>query len=117
MDIITARTNYLNIETVDGVSEYDLGSFSKGDFNFGPEYTLVVREKDIGRPDILSYRAYGTQNYWWFLMWYNGITDIWNDLASEMILVYPDVYYVREFLKQRMRKTKDNRTNTKQDIV
>lgn len=113
MDTITTRTNYLNIESVDNVAEYDLGSLTKGDFNFGPEKILVVRDMDVPRPDILSYRAYGTQNYWWFLMWYNGITDIWNDLVPNMILVYPDIYYVREFLKNRMQKAKDNRDSSK----
>lgn len=109
MDTITTRTNYLNIEKVDDVSEYDLACLKKDDFDFGPERAMVVKAREICRPDILSYRAYNTQNYWWFLMWYNGISDIWNDLCEGMVLVYPDIYYVREFLKERMQKTKDNR--------
>ena len=110
MDTITTRTNYLNIESVDGIAEYDMASMTKDGFDFGPERILVVRAIDVGRPDVLSYRAYGTQNYWWFLMWYNNITDIWNDLVEGLILKYPDIYYVREFLKARMEKTKDNRS-------
>lgn len=112
MDTLTTRTNYLNLEHVDKNSEYDLGTMCKDGFDFGPERYLAVREQDECRPDLLSYRAYGTQNYWWFLMWYNGIMDIWNDLARDQILVYPDIEKVREFLKERALKRNDNRNTS-----
>lgn len=111
MDTITTRTNYLNKELTNNIAEYDLGSFTMDDFNFGREQFLVVKAIDVARPDILSFRAYNTQNYWWFLMWYNGIMDIWNDLAEGVVLKYPSIEHVRMFLRTRAKKVKDNRNN------
>ena len=75
----------------------------------GQESYLLVRKMDECRPDIISYRAYGTQNYWWFICWYNGYMDIWNDITENQIVKYPALQKVRDFLKWRLSKTKDNR--------
>lgn len=84
------------MENVIGVNEYDLGSMDFKDFDFGEDKFYSCTEQDVCRPDIISYRIYGTVNYWAFLMWYNGITDIWNDIRPSMIIRYPDLELVRE---------------------
>ena len=109
MDNITSRTNFLNKELVDNIAQYDLGSFFQDGYDFGKESYLLVRKIDECRPDIISYRAYGTQNYWWFICWYNGYMDIWNDSTENQIVRYPALQKVRDFLKWRLNKTKDNR--------
>lgn len=103
MSTFASRADYLQKLVIDGVAQYDFGSFDPDDYDFGKENLLVVREQDVCRPDVLSYRAYGTMNYWWFLMWYNGICDIWNDLAASQVLRYPDINVVQDFL-QKMKK-------------
>ena len=100
---------WVNKELVDNIAQYDLGSFFQDGYDFGKESFLLVRKMDECRPDIISYRAYGTQNYWWFICWYNGYMDIWNDLTENQIVRYPDLQKVRDFLKWRLDKTKDNR--------
>jgi len=100
MSSLTTRTNYLHKAVIDGIAQYDLGSFDADGYDFGKENIIVVRKKDLCRPDLLSYRAYGTMNYWWFLMWYNGICDIWNDLQENQVLKFPSLQAVRDFLKQ-----------------
>lgn len=99
MENIFARTKFLEKNTIDGIQEYDLGSFSTGDFDFGQEILIMVTEEDIGRPDRISYGCYKTDIYWWFLMWYNGISDVWNDLTLGMVLKVPQLDKVQEFLR------------------
>lgn len=99
MESITSRTRYLDKYTTNGVNEYDLGSFTQTDFDFGDEIHIMLEHEDVGRPDLISQKCYGTTNYWWFIMWYNGISDVWNDLCDGIILKIPQLDKVREFLK------------------
>ncbi len=102
MITVASRTQYLQKVMVDGLLQYDLASFDADGYDFGKENFIVVRDIEECRPDLISLRAYGTMNYWWFIMWYNGITDIWNDLKrvpeKPLILKYPDIEVVRDFL-------------------
>lgn len=111
MDNLSTRTVYLNKETIDNISQYDLGSFPMDHYNFGKINYIILSEQDLCRPDLISYRAYNTSNYWWFLMWFNGISDIWNDLRENMVLKYPDFNRMLTFLKERAEKVKDNRNS------
>ena len=99
MKNITYRTNYLKEENIAGMLEYDLSSMDFGNYDFGSVLYYTVRELDVGRPDIISQRLYGTTNYWWFLMWFNGVSDPWNDLRDGMVLKYPALERVREGIK------------------
>lgn len=105
MKNITNRTNFLKEENLDGYLEYDLGSIDFGNFDFGAVQYYMVKELDIGRPDIISQKLYGTTNYWWFLMWFNKITDVWNDLREGMVISYPSLDLVREAFKLYYKKS------------
>ena len=109
MDNITERTNYLNIELVDDVAQYDMGSFDFDGYDFGQCAFYRVKKNEECRPDIISYRIYGTQNYWWFLCSFNNFMDPWNDIVENQIIRYPAIQRVRDFLKERRKKAKDNR--------
>mgnify|MGYP003501153090 FL=1 len=113
MDNITSRTNYLNKELVDDIAQYDMGSFFQDGYDFGKCQYMFVRKQDECRPDILSYRAYGTANYWHFIMWFNSFMDPWNDLVEGQVIKYPPIQKVRDFFKWRLRKTKDNTEKSK----
>jgi len=41
-----------------------------------PWLTIIVDSSFAGRLDLLSYKYYGTVDYWWAIMYYNNITDI-----------------------------------------
>lgn len=104
MENITHRTNYLSDVEVDDVIQKDMSSMNFGDFDWGPIAYYQCSQFDIGRPDLISYKIYGTTNYWWFLMWFNGVADVWNDLREKMVIAYPDLTIVREALKTARRK-------------
>lgn len=99
MNNITYRTNYLKEETVDGFKECDLGSVDFGDYDFGETKAYMVRSHEVGRPDIISQNIYGTANLWWFVMWYNGVSDVWNDLREGVVLRFPLYDMVVQALK------------------
>lgn len=99
MDNITYRTNFLTTNNVDGIDEKDLGSIDFGDYDFGADAYYICKQQDIGRPDIISMRIYGTTNYWWFLMRYNGISDVWNDIREGLVIKFPSYEMVREAFK------------------
>ena len=82
MNNITYRPNYLKEENTEGFQEYDLGSIDFGNYDFGTTKSYMVHYYEVGRPDIISQNIYGTSNLWWFVMWYNGVSDIWNDLRK-----------------------------------
>lgn len=110
MDTITERTNFLNKEQNDDIAQYDLGSLYMDSYDFGKISLYRIKKIEECRPDIISYRLYGTQNYWWFIMWFNGFMDVWNDLTENQVIKYPSLQSVRDFLNFRLKKTKDNRT-------
>lgn len=99
MKNITYRSNFLKTETVDGITQYDLGSMNFKDFDWGENLYYVTKEEDLGRPDIISQKIYGTVNYAWFLMKYNGICDIHYDIKLAQYIKYPSIDRVREAFK------------------
>jgi hypothetical protein len=44
-----------------------------------------------GRPDLISYKAYGTTAYWWLILLANNILDIDEDLVVGKIIKIPDI--------------------------
>lgn len=98
---ITTRTNFLQTVNVDDVLQKDLGSFElPPHYKFDNVSYYKVREVDVARPDLISYRCYGTTNYWWFLMEYNGICDIWNDIFEDQILEIPSLNDIRTYIRE-----------------
>lgn len=74
---------------VDGRSELDLGSMNFRDLVDSEVFTWTrVKSTEQCRPDLLSYRLYGTDELWWFVMWLNGISDPWHDLMPDVVLKY-----------------------------
>lgn len=104
MENITFRSNYLQEEMVDNFTQYDLGSINFGNYDFGSVRYYQLKYQDVARPDIISQRLYGTTNYWWFIMWYNGVGDVWNDLRENMVIKYPSIDRVREGIKLYYKK-------------
>lgn len=74
---------------VNGVREADLGSIDFPELlsTYVYSWTLVKREEQC-RPDLLSFRLYGTDQLWWFVMWLNGISDPWHDLMPRVAIKY-----------------------------
>lgn len=83
--MIQRRTNYVKTKTVDDVNEKDflLNSFSY--FNWErPMLSYRMTYDDYLRPDLLSLKIYGTQEYWWIILKCNpGFDDIFNDFVVD----------------------------------
>lgn len=97
---ITNRSNMLEQVAVDDITQLDINRIDFKDFDFGePSYTMV-RSNERARPDLLSLRVLGTPNYWWFIMWYNGMSDPWHDLMPDVVIKVPNQARVLEAIKK-----------------
>ncbi len=94
------RENCLDEFTLDETKQYDLSDYGLTDFNFGTRYMDVIRQNEEYRPDIISYRVFGTTDLWWFLMWLNGFSDPWHDLKADTAFYYVDVERVRNAIRE-----------------
>ena len=55
-----------------------------------PEKQKYFVQSEEGRPDMISYSAYGDTQYWWIILLYNDIDDV-DDLTIGRILSLPQV--------------------------
>ena len=97
-----SRNNRSNFYPKVIINTVTLNEFGNGYYNRffeikRPLSYYTVKQEDIQRPDLLSYKIYGTTDYWWLLMRYNQIFDIWNDLFSGKTLSIPDVLDYEDF--------------------
>jgi len=59
---------------------------------------------DWMRPDLISYKCYGTVNYYWLIMLVNGVFDPFHELEVGRLLTIPNMLDIYSFYKQyRMR--------------
>lgn len=49
---------------------------------------VLINSSTEYRPDLVSYAAYGTVDYWWYIMEFNGIKDIY-EFKSGLTLRVP----------------------------
>jgi len=100
------RTNFYNIVTVNEINELDFLWNSLSDFTleYAVEYYRVVVQ-DSMRPDLISYRCYGTVEFWWLILVWNKIENPFTDLIEGMILQIPNKLDIYNFQRQyRMRR-------------
>jgi len=50
---------------------------------------ITVQGQD-SRPDLISYEVYGDVQYWWIILYYNGLSRI-DELVNGMELKYPSL--------------------------
>lgn len=96
---IANRINMFKTVTVDEIDQKDIYSIDFKSFDFGEVQYSPIKENEYARPDLISARLLGTASYWWFLMWFNGFSDAWNDLMPETIVKYPSINKIREAMK------------------
>ncbi len=95
------RLKFYEKVTVDNQEELDFldNSLSKFIMNYEVDYYLVS-EIDLMRPDMISYKNYGTVNYWWVICLVNNIFNPFNDLYVGQQLKIPNVQDIYEFYKK-----------------
>lgn len=96
------RTNFLKTQIVDGISEKDMISSPVNTYEFKREFSkYVLQFEDYMRPDRISQKIYGTQDYWWIILKINPeLEDIWNDMVitDEQEKVYPDAFKIGDII-------------------
>ena len=56
---------------------------------------IILDSSNAGRPDLISYYLYGDTQYWWIVMWYNGIYSV-KDLTAGRKINYPSLGAIEE---------------------
>lgn len=96
-----SRSNFYTKEIVNGILESDLITNVFNDFKFKNAFTeYTVREDDIGRPDLISFKNYNKINFSWIIMKVNNIEDVWNDLYVGKVLSLPSEVDIDNYYKE-----------------
>lgn len=85
------RSNFYTTVLVDGVRELDFTTNIWNSFiptRPGTYYTIT--DRDLGRPDLISYFNYSRIDYWWIIGKVNNIDDFFNDLVVGDVLFIPN---------------------------
>jgi len=95
------RTNFFSKFDVDSVLECDLILNNWEKFKIKRPTTFYkVIEDDIAQPRLLSLKLYGRSDWWPWLGKVNGISDWWNDLIPNQVLIIPDSLDFSDFYLQ-----------------
>ena len=95
------RTKFFNKVTVDDVEQLDflyntLSKFSRKRVSTHYRTTVVDRK----RPDLISYKNFGTVRYWWLICLINGLDDPFFDTAIDLVLEIPNILDISDFHKR-----------------
>jgi len=70
---------------------------------------------DEHRPDRVSQECYGVMDYWWIILKFNDISDVFYEFEADQIIQIPDKRDVTDFLKVvKKRKSKDEKNKDKE---
>ena len=95
------RLNFYQVETIEGVPELDYLSNNLSKFSMiYPISYYVVHQDDLLRPDLISYKIYGTVKFWWLIMFINNIENIFSDLELGLTLQIPNVLDIYSFYRK-----------------
>ncbi len=95
------RTLFYDIEKVDGIEEVDFmhNNLSEFTMKYLPGY-YRVDQSDIMRPDIISFKNYGTVKFWWLICYVNQIADPLTTLEAGQLLRIPNLLDIYDFYKK-----------------
>lgn len=102
------RTNFFNEATVFGTKELDYlwSSFSEFQLKYDPVYYRVVGG-DAMRPDKISFKNYGTPDFWWVICVVNDINNPLTEIVPGQVLAIPNQLDIFDFQrKHRIRRNK-----------
>ena len=95
------RTNFFVVTDIGNGDEYDHlhNNLSKFKMTYPVQYYRIT-EEDTMRPDMISYKAYGSVAYWWVVMLVNGVQDVLTDINVGDLLKIPNILDIYTFYKQ-----------------
>ncbi len=95
------RDNYLKTVTVNGLNEKELTTNSFSDYNFKYPHTYYeIKSRDLQRPDIISLVLYDRIDLWWFILKFNGIDDVWNELYIGQVIKVPNINDINNYVNE-----------------
>lgn len=99
------RTLFYERETVDSIEELDFLNNTISDFRIKrrPMY-YKVRQVDVGAFDLISKKAYGSEQYWWIICLVNDVVDIVESVSVGDILKIPNILDIYDFYKKQVRR-------------
>ena len=108
------RSNFISKVEIDGKIEFDFGSSHFNLFKTKHKVRYYqVSKWEAGRPDILSKNIYNNTSYWWILLKYNNIVDVFTELVEGFILKVPHKTDIINF-ESRVREELIKEKNSKQ---
>ena len=95
------RTNFFNIVDNGNGSEYDFlyNTLSRFTMEYPVQYYRIHSE-DIMRPDLISYKAYGSVKYWWIICFVNDIQNPIIDITVGNLIKIPNIIDIYSFYKK-----------------
>jgi len=94
------RTKFYNKVTVNDVEQLDFMDNNLSSFTptggFGYYRTTIIDKK---RPDIISFKNYGTVYYWWLICLHNRLNNPFFDTTIDLVLEIPSLIDIFSFLK------------------
>ena len=61
---------------------------------------VTLNDELLQRPDTISFRAYGTTEFWWVIYEFNGINDPLFDLSLGQVLRLPKLERIQDALSK-----------------
>ena len=99
------RTKIYDTAIVDGITERDLLLNKFRDFKFIRQPIFyTIREEDVQRPDLISFKFFNKKNYWWIILSVNNIGDVWNELIVGETLKIPHKLDIEDFFLNAFKK-------------
>jgi len=95
------RSKFYKKITVDDVNEIDFlwNSLSFCLINHTSSYYRIVGD-EVGQPDLISYRVYGTEKYWWVICLINKIENPLVDIVEGSIIEIPNIRDIYNFYQK-----------------
>jgi len=95
------RSNFYEKEVIEGVNECDFLRSKISRFKIKrPTKYYTITYDDLMRPDLLSFKLYGKQDYWWLLLYANNVIDPWNELQENDVIQVPDEQDILDWLME-----------------
>jgi len=92
------RTKFFKKLTVNDINEVDFlwNTLSSFQSNHNSGY-YRIKGDEVGQPDLISYRIYNTEKYWWIICLVNQIQNPFVDMTEGSIIQLPNIRDIYDF--------------------
>lgn len=104
MRTLLNRENCLSEYIIDGVKQFDISENGMKDYDFGDYTWTTIKHNEAQRPDLLSNRIYGSDEYWWVVMQLNGFADAWNDIQPNTAVKVYNSERIKSYIQYRKKR-------------